>query len=47
MVEVTTVLTQALRKRLTEAIVGGGLCFLLFSYVGFALWKHKDVVRIG
>lgn len=45
MVEVTTILTKNLRSRLIEAIVGGGLSFLLFTYVGFALWKHKDAKK--
>ena len=34
-------LAGLLHKQAVTALVGGTLCFLLFSYVGFALWKRE------
>jgi hypothetical protein len=43
MVEVTTKLSNLLHEQLVSAFVGGGLCFLLFSYVAYTLWRLKAV----
>jgi len=42
MVIVTTKLAELLNKQAVTALVGGGVCFLLFSYVGFTLWKRRE-----
>ncbi len=42
MVIVTTKLAGLLSKQAVTALVGGGVCFLLFSYVGFTLWKRRE-----